>query len=133
MGVPLRKPDVDYEDWNEASSKSYRPFLTGLSCVMAGIAIGIAMFAYYKQPKIVAFDLKATSESFLQQLQKSSLSEEGKLRTVRRFESALNEVVAEYAENNTVVLVKAAVVSSVPDKTAEIKKKVSQRMKQVEQ
>ena len=86
----------------------------------------------YKQPKVVAFDLKATTESFLQQLQHSSLDEQSKNNTVKRFELAINRVMAEYEADNTVVLVKAAVVSSVPDKTSEIKKKIAQRMKQGE-
>lgn len=110
-------------------AKSYK-LLPLLSCVMAGIAIGVAVTSLYKQPKVVAFDLKATTESFLQQLQHSSLDEQSKNNTVKRFEKAINQVMTEYEADNTVVLVKAAVVSSVPDKTSEIKKKIAQRMKQ---
>ena len=106
--------------------------LSELSFVMAGAAIGVAVMSLYKQPKVVAFDLKATTESFLQQLQHSSLDEQSKNNTVKRFELAINRVMAEYETDNTVVLVKAAVVSSVPDKTSEIKKKIAQRMKQGE-
>lgn len=107
-------------------------WLSALSFVMAGAAIGVAVMSLYKQPKVVAFDLKATTESFLQQLQHSSLDEQSKNNTVKRFELAINRVMAEYEADNTVVLVKAAVVSSVPDKTSEIKKKIAQRMKQGE-
>lgn len=107
-------------------------WLSTLSFVMAGVAIGVAVMSLYKQPKVVAFDLKATTESFLQQLQHSSLDEQSKNNTVKRFESVINQIMAEYEADNTVVLVKAAVVSSVPDKTSEIKKKIAQRMKQGE-
>ena len=107
-------------------------WLSALSFAMAGAAIGVAVMSLYKQPKVVAFDLKATTESFLQQLQHSSLDEQSKNNTVKRFELAINRVMAEYEADNTVVLVKAAVVSSVPDKTSEIKKKIAQRMKQGE-
>lgn len=110
-------------------NKSYK-VLSLISCVMAGIAIGIASMSLYKQPKVIAFDLKATTDSFLQQLQHSSLDEQGKNNTVKRFELSLNRVVAEYEADNTIVLVKAAVVSPIPDKTSEIKKKIAQRMKQ---
>ena len=109
--------------------KSLPFILSCLACLIAMIALGLAVFDYYKQPKLVAFDLKGTTDSFLQQLQKSSLNEEGKAQTIKRYEKVLQQVVADYETENIIILVKPAVVSNLPDKTSEIRKKIAQRMK----
>lgn len=97
------------------------------------LILGVAAFTGWQtlnQPQFIVFDMKGTTERFLKQLQDSNLDEQEKKGRVKRFERALQQTLAEYQNENTVILVKAAVVSKVPDKTMEIRRKVAQRMKQ---
>ncbi|WP_334054741.1 TrbI F-type domain-containing protein [Pasteurella multocida] len=85
-------------------------------------------FIYFSQPKIIAFDIKGTTDIFLKQVIKLELEENEKANLVKRFEKITSEVIEEYSVNH-VVLVKNAILSrNIEDKTAEIKMKIAEKM-----
>lgn len=95
-------------------------------------AIAFASWSHFSQPDFIAFDIKGTTDVFLQQLQQSNLDSSEKSKRVKRFEQALQLTISDYKKENTIILVKAAVISNIPDKTSEIKKRIAQRMKSIE-
>ncbi|NNH97764.1 TrbI F-type domain-containing protein [Pasteurella multocida] len=87
-----------------------------------------SIFIYLTPPKIIAFDIKGTTDVFLRQVIKLELEENEKANLIKRFEKITNEVIEEYSVNH-VVLVKNAILSkNVEDKTAEIKMRIAERM-----
>lgn len=107
-------------------------WLIGLNFAVTLCAILFAWWIHFKQPHFVTFDIKGTTDSFLKQLEQTSLNEEEKIKRVKRFEQTLRMTVSEYRNENVVIFVKAAVVSDLPDKTVEIKRKIAMRIKQQE-
>ena len=92
------------------------------------IAFGVAYF-FFSPTKIVAFDIKATTNTFLKQVASLNIDENQKNLMVKRYSAAMDAVIKEYQSQNYIVLVKDAVVSNVDDKTGEIQKKIAQKMK----
>lgn len=101
-----------------------------VSSALAISALALAGYLYLNQPRIVSFDVKETTKTFLIQVGQLKVSEEEKARIVKRYEQTLNRVIEDYQKNeNTTILVSNAVVSKVDDKTDEIKRRVAQQMK----
>jgi type-F conjugative transfer system protein TrbI len=92
------------------------------------IAFSVAYF-FFSPTKIVAFDIKATTNTFLKQVASLNIDENQKNLMVKRYSAAMDAVIKEYQSQNYIVLVKDAVVSNVDDKTGEIQKKIAQKMK----
>lgn len=92
------------------------------------IAFSIVYF-FFSPAKIVAFDIKATTNTFLKQVASLNIDENQKNLMVKRYNVALDSVIKEYESQNYIVLVKDAVVSNVDDKTGDIQKKIAQKMK----
>ena len=92
------------------------------------IAFGVAYF-FFSPTKIVAFDIKATTNTFLKQVASLNIDENQKNLMVKRYSAAMDAVIKEYQSQHYIVLVKDAVVSNVDDKTGEIQKKIAQKMK----
>lgn len=92
------------------------------------IAFSLAYF-FFSPTKIVAFDIKATTNTFLKQVASLNIDENQKNLMVKRYSAAMDAVIKEYQSQNYIVLVKDAVVSNVDDKTGEIQKKIAQKMK----
>lgn len=128
MDTEFKLPDMQYGNVN----KSEWWVKVGL-CLVLGISLASFYFSfkwYREQPKIVAFDVKQTTKSILSQIADlENVSEDDKKKMTVHYEKTMKAVVAEYQANNTIIIVKNAVVSPIPDKTSEIKRKIIQRMK----
>lgn len=92
------------------------------------IAFSVAYF-FFSPTKIVAFDIKATTNTFLKQVASLNIDENQKNLMVKRYSAAMDAVIKEYQSQHYIVLVKDAVVSNVDDKTGEIQQKIAQKMK----
>ncbi|GJI56959.1 hypothetical protein HEMROJRC1_20710 [Rodentibacter sp. JRC1] len=92
------------------------------------LALAINHF-FFSSPKVVSFDIKSTTNTFLKQVATLNIDENQKNMMVKRYNLALDSVIKEYEAQNYIVLVKEAVVSNVEDKTADIQRKIAQKMK----
>lgn len=101
-----------------------------LIVIVVSVLIAFSVVYFFFSPaKIVAFDIKATTNTFLKQVASLNIDENQKNLMVKRYNVALDSVIKEYESQNYIVLVKDAVVSNVDDKTGDIQKKIAQKMK----
>lgn len=114
----------------EQPKKFSRHLWLGLNLAISLGALVFAGLSYWQQPSFASFDIKGTTDQFLQQLQNSSLNEEDKAKRIKRFEYVLHKTIAEYKQDNVIILVKPAVITNIPDKSVEIRSKIAQKMKQ---
>lgn len=115
----------------KADSKAkMNPLLITLAKLLACIGLVYLAYIFFSPSKLVSFDIKATTNTFLKQVASLNIDEEQKNAMVKRYNVALDSVIKEYESENYIVLVKDAVVSSnLDDKTNEIQKKIAQKMK----
>lgn len=92
------------------------------------IALGVAV-GFHKEQRIVMFDVRGTTNNFLDQVALLDITEPQKQAMVKRYQHHLTNIMKEYQDDGIIVLSSSAVVSQVEDKTDEIKKEISQRMK----
>lgn len=105
--------------------------------IAAGVAIMVTMTcisyvtARCVMPQAVTFDMKGTMDAFIRQSAQQQLDEEKAQRLTSRFNSALNASLTDWqAQHQALILVKAAVVSTRPDITAEIQADIARRMQE---
>lgn len=91
-------------------------------------ALGV-LFGFQKEQRIVMFDVRGTTNNFLDQVALLDITEPQKQAMVKRYQYHLTNIMKEYQDDGIIVLSSSAVVSQVEDKTDEIKKEISQRMK----
>lgn len=104
-------------------------FILILSCVLSGFICLILWSVWLKPPEIVSFDLKSTTNKFLLQSAKLTLTDEQRQSLVQRFNKALTETVQDYAAtNNVVVIVQPASVAGIKDVTPQIRTQLSRAM-----
>ena len=115
-----------------ADKKCSMKLWAGFNSFLAIGAVLFATYSHFSKPQFIAFDIKGTTDSFLQQLQQSNLDDAEKSKRVKRFEQSLQSIIDDYKQENVIVLVKPAVISNVPDKTNEIKRRIAQRIKRAE-
>ena len=81
-------------------------------------------------PRVVAFDMKKTLDSFMDSVSQKQLSEAQSKALSERFNAALEESLADYQKKNGVlILVSPAVVQGAPDVTLKIQTDIASRMK----
>lgn len=101
-----------------------------LIVIVVSVLIAFSVVYFFFSPtKIVAFDIKATTNTFLKQVASLNIDENQKNLMVKRYSAAMDAVIKEYQSQHYIVLVKDAVVSNVDDKTGEIQQKIAQKMK----
>ncbi|HBR4691845.1 TPA: type-F conjugative transfer system protein TrbI [Klebsiella pneumoniae] len=84
----------------------------------------------YTTPRVVAFDMKKTLDSFMDSVSQKQLSEAQSKALSERFNAALEESLADYQKKNHVlILVSPAVVQGAPDVTLKIQTDIATRMK----
>lgn len=106
------------------------PLLITLAKLLACIGLIYLAYIFFSPSKLVSFDIKGTTNTFLKQVASLNIDEEQKNAMVKRYNVALDSVIKEYESENYIVFVKDAVVSSnLDDKTNEIQKKIAQKMK----
>ena len=81
-------------------------------------------------PRVVAFDMKKTLDSFMDSVSQKPLSEAQSKALSDRFNAALEQSLADYQKKNHVlILVSPAVVQGAPDVTRKIQTDIATRMK----
>lgn len=115
----------------KADSKAkMNPLFITLAKLLACIGLVYLAYIFFSPSKLVSFDIKGTTNTFLKQVASLNIDEEQKNAMVKRYNVALDSVIKEYESENYIVFVKDAVVSSnLDDKTNEIQKKIAQKMK----
>ncbi|HCM7495675.1 TPA: type-F conjugative transfer system protein TrbI [Klebsiella pneumoniae] len=84
----------------------------------------------YSTPRVVAFDMKKTLDSFMDSVSQKQLTEAQSKALSDRFNDALEKSLAEYQQqHHVVILVSPAVVQGAPDVTRSIQHDIARRMK----
>ena len=84
----------------------------------------------YSTPRVVAFDMKKTLDSFMDSVSQKQLTEAQSKALSDRFNDALEKSLAEYQQqHHVVILVPPAVVQGAPDVTRNIQHDIARRMK----
>lgn len=84
----------------------------------------------YSTPRVVAFDMKKTLDSFMDSVSQKQLTEAQPKALSDRFNDALEKSLAEYQQqHHVVILVSPAVVQGAPDVTRNIQHDIARRMK----
>ena len=84
----------------------------------------------YSTPRVVAFDMKKTLDSFMDSVSQKQLSEAQSKALSERFNSALEQSLADYQlQHHVLILVSPAVVQGAPDVTRTIQTDIARRMK----
>ena len=88
------------------------------------------MVLEYSTPRVVAFDMKKTLDSFMDSVSQKRLTEAQSKALSDRFNDALEKSLAEYQQqHHVVILVSPAVVQGAPDVTRNIQHDIARRMK----
>ena len=86
----------------------------------------------YTTPRVVAFDMKKTLDSFMDSVSQKQLSEAQSKALSERFNATLEQSLADYQnKNHVLILVSPAVVQGAPDVTLKIQTDIATRMKGV--
>ncbi|WP_316472296.1 type-F conjugative transfer system protein TrbI [Klebsiella pneumoniae] len=84
----------------------------------------------YSTPRVGAFDMKKTLDSFMDSVSQKQLTEAQSKALSDRFNDALEKSLAEYQQqHHVVILVSPAVVQGAPDVTRNIQHDIARRMK----
>lgn len=84
----------------------------------------------YSTPRVAAFDMKKTLDSFMDSVSQKQLTEAQSKALSDRFNDALEKSLAEYQQqHHVVILVSPAVVQGAPDVTRNIQHDIARRMK----
>lgn len=98
--------------------------LLTVGCIIAVVIL------YLSIPKLAVFDMKGTTDTFLNQVSKLNLSDSEQQGLIKKYEKSLNAVINdEYLDKNTVIFVSGAVVSKIDDETKNIKSGLAKKMK----
>ena len=117
-------------------STSSHPFRR-IPVIVALVLFALATSAFlsrvvleYSTPRVVAFDMKKTLDSFMDSVSQKQLSEAQSKALSERFNDALEKSLAEYQQqHHVVILVSPAVVQGAPDVTRNIQHDIARRMK----
>lgn len=108
-----------------------------ISVIVAIVLFALATSAFlsrvvleYSTPRVVAFDMKKTLDSFMDSVSQKQLTEAQSKALSDRFNDALEKSLAEYQQqHHVVILVSPAVVQGAPDVTRNIQHDIARRMK----
>lgn len=99
------------------------------SFLFSTLSLSLSVYLLMTQPKVIVFDVRNTTNTFLEQVAQLNLTEQQKEAMIKRYENVVQQVISEYEISNHIVLAKNAVISKDDDRTAEIKAKIAARMK----
>ena len=124
---------------NNTEQQTGTPFFTfrrGLMLILLvslvlAISAGMTrLMLTYTMPRVVAFDMKKTLDSFMDSVSQKQLSEAQSKALSDRFNAALEQSLADYQnKNHVLILVSPAVVQGAPDVTRKIQTDIASRMK----
>ena len=112
-------------------------YLSPDTCHRCSVLFALATSAFlsrvvleYSTPRVVAFDMKKTLDSFMDSVSQKQLTEAQSKALSDRFNDALEKSLAEYQQqHHVVILVSPAVVQGAPDVTRNIQHDIARRMK----
>ena len=124
------------ENHAEQQKTTPRPYRRGLA-IVALVVFVLATNVFltrvvleYTTPRVVAFDMKKTLDSFMDSVSQKQLTEAQSKALSDRFNDALEKSLAEYQQqHHVVILVSPAVVQGAPDVTRNIQHDIARRMK----
>ncbi|VDA77473.1 hypothetical protein BANRA_05561 [Klebsiella pneumoniae] len=120
---------------NNRSVRPLIPFAGYLSSLLSCFSPATSAFLSrvvleYSTPRVVAFDMKKTLDSFMDSVSQKQLTEAQSKALSDRFNDALEKSLAEYQQqHHVVILVSPAVVQGAPDVTRNIQHDIARRMK----
>ena len=104
--------------------------LTVLVSLVLAINVGIThLMLTHTTPRVVAFDMKKTLDSFMDSVSQKQLSEAQSKALSDRFNEALESLADYQKKNGVLILVSPAVVQGAPDVTLKIQTDIASRMK----
>ncbi|RLM11806.1 type-F conjugative transfer system protein TrbI [Gibbsiella quercinecans] len=110
-----------------------RRSLTVIALVGAILATNVfitRLVLAHTAPRVVAFDMKKTLDSFMDSVSQKPLSETQSKALSDRFNDALEQSLEDYQQQRHVlILVSPAVVQGAPDVTRAIQTEIARRMK----
>lgn len=118
---------------NKAPSRTFRRVLIITALVVFTLACNVMLtrvMLAYTTPRVVAFDMKKTLDSFMDSVSQKPLTEAQSKALSDRFNAALEKSLADYQQQHHVlILVSPAVVQGAPDVTRTIQHDIARRMK----
>lgn len=113
--------------------RRYRRGLAIAALVVAVLTVNAGvtrLMLAHVTPRVVAFDMKKTLDSFMDSVSQKQLSEAQSKALSERFNAALEQSLADYQnKNHVLILVSPAVVQGAPDVTRKIQTDIANRMK----
>lgn len=122
---------------NKAPSRTFRRVLIITALVVFTLACNVMLtrvMLAYTTPRVVAFDMKKTLDSFMDSVSQKPLTEAQSKVLSDRFNEALEKSLADYQQQHHVlILVSPAVVQGASDVTRTIQHDIARRMKGAQQ
>lgn len=122
---------------NKATSRTFRRVLVITALVVFTLACNVMftrVMLAYTTPRVVAFDMKKTLDSFMDSVSQKPLTEAQSKVLSDRFNEALEKSLADYQQQHHVlILVSPAVVQGASDVTRTIQHDIARRMKGAQQ
>ena len=121
----------------KAPSRTFRRVLIITALVVFTLACNVMLtrvMLAYTTPRVVAFDMKKTLDSFMDSVSQKPLTEAQSKALSDRFNDALEKSLADYQQQHHVlILVSPAVVQGASDVTRTIQHDIARRMKGAQQ
>lgn len=118
---------------NKATSRTFRRVLLITALVVFTLACNVMLtrvMLAYTTPRVVAFDMKKTLDSFMDSVSQKPLTEAQSKALSDRFNDALEKSLSDYQQQHHVlILVSPAVVQGASDVTRTIQHDIARRMK----
>ena len=118
---------------NKAPSRTFRRVLIITALVVFTLACNVMLtrvMLTYTTPRVVAFDMKKTLDSFMDSVSQKPLTEAQSKALSDRFNDALEKSLADFQQQHHVlILVSPAVVQGASDVTRTIQHDIARRMK----
>lgn len=131
--VQLQQQQRPEQQQNKATSRAFRRVLAITSLVLFTLGCNVMLtrvMLAYTTPRVVAFDMKKTLDSFMDSVSQKQLTEAQSKALSDRFNAALEMSLADYQQHHHVlILVSPAVVQGASDVTRTIQHDIARRMK----
>lgn len=118
---------------DKATSRTFRRVLVITALVVFTLACNVMLtrvMLAYTTPRVVAFDMKKTLDSFMDSVSQKQLTEAQSKALSDRFNDTLEKSLADYQQQHRVlILVSPAVVQGASDVTRTIQHDIARRMK----
>ena len=123
----------NHAEQQKTTPRLYRRRLAIVALVVFVLATNVFLSRVvleYTAPRVVAFDMKKTLDSFMDSVSQKQLSEAQSKALSESFNSALEQSLADYQQQHHVlILVSPAVVQGASDVTRTIQHDIARRMK----